>query len=70
MFQAEEENANFFYDCHIHDLSLWGTFILALWFDFVFCTKFYELMQKLYWFLQSFKWKPLSRPCQNLKVEL
>ncbi len=50
MFQAQEEDAKKIYDYHIHDLSLWGSFFLALWFVFVFCTKFYESVQELYWF--------------------
>jgi hypothetical protein len=43
-----------------------------LWFAFVFCTKFCELTQKLfhYRFLQSFKRKPLPRPCKSPNVEL
>jgi hypothetical protein len=43
-----------------------------LWYVFVFCTKFCESMQKFlhYRFLQSFKRKPLPRPCKSLNVEL
>jgi hypothetical protein len=48
MFQAQEEDAKKIYDYHIHDLSLWGVFLLALQSIFVFCTKFYESMQD--WF--------------------
>jgi len=61
-----------FYEFCIHDLSLWGTFMLALWFVFVLCVKFCESMQELlhYMFLQSLKQKPSPRPCKSLNVEV
>jgi hypothetical protein len=36
MFHAQEEDAEFFYECRIHDLSFWGAFLLALWFVSIF----------------------------------
>jgi hypothetical protein len=36
MFHAQEEDAEFSYECSIHDLSLWGVFLLALWFVYIF----------------------------------
>jgi hypothetical protein len=57
MFHAHEENVKKIYKCSTHDLFLWGMFILALWFIFVFCTKFYDLVPELfhYRFFQSLK---------------
>jgi hypothetical protein len=57
MFHAHEENAQKIYKCCTHDLFLWGTFILALWSNFVFYTKFYNLVQEIlhYRFFQSLK---------------
>jgi len=57
MFHAHEENVKKIYKCSTHDLFLWGMFILALWFIFVSCTKFYDLVTELfhYRFFQSLK---------------
>jgi hypothetical protein len=40
MFQAQEEDAKTIYDYHIHDLPLWGLFLLALWSFFCFAPSF------------------------------
>jgi hypothetical protein len=47
MFHAHEEDAKKIYKCCTHDLSLWGAFFLALWSNFVFCTRFCESVQEL-----------------------
>jgi len=46
MFHAQEEDAKKIYRRHTRDLFLRGTFLLALWFVFVYCTKFCETMQE------------------------
>ncbi len=49
----KKKNVEVFYNRRIHDLFFGGTFLLALWPVYVFCTKFCESMQELfhYWFL-------------------